>query len=677
MKNSFYLFVFIILVTCLYRCKQREAAPPSEQFIVTANIDSSVKPGDNFYMYVNGKWMKNAVIPATESSVGSFTDIYNLTKDHLHLLLDSVAKSGFQKGSIAQKVGDFYASGMDSATIDKLGILPIQPYLKQIDSFKNAQSVLNFEAEVNTFNHSYITAIGVGPDARNSAVNILIASQAGLGLPDRDYYFKTDAASQNVQDAYKNYIRKLLTLIGNDSSSAVKKASEIYALEKDMAASHKTRVARRDAKSNYHKIAVAFLDKQMPLINWENFLKDCDITVDSINVQQPDYYIKLNSLLASTPVDVWKAYYAFHLTSDFADALSSDFETAQFDYNKSLTGQQKMRPRWQRIYRAVDNNLGEALGELYVKKYFTKDAKDRMLSMVNNLQKAFSVRIQHVAWMSDSTKKTATEKLNAFIKKIGFPDKWRDYSKVTINRNTYFDNIISCAKNEYQYELNKLEKPVDKTEWGMTPPTINAYYSPLTNEITFPAGILQLPFFDMKADDAINYGAIGMVIGHEMTHGFDDNGSQYDKNGTLKNWWTHEDSVQFVLRTKKIINQFNAYKIQDTMHVNGSLTIGENSADLGGLSIAYDAFKLTKEGQDTQRTDGFTPDQRFFISYAQVWRAKTKPELERTLINVDPHSPDEWRVNGPLSNFTPFYNAFNVRPGDKMYKPESERIKIW
>ena len=676
MKKIFLPFAVVLIIMNLFSC-QNTSEKTSQKFIETANMDSSVKPGDNFFMYVNGKWIKNAVIPSTESGVGAFLDVYNVTKGHLHLILDSVSKGNFEKGSIAQKVGDFYASGMDSSTIEKLGFDPIKPYLQQIAAFTDAKSVLGFEGMIQNTGHSYIVSLGVGADEKNSSVNILSASQTGIGLPDRDYYFRVDPATIAVQNAYKAYMKKMFMLLGDDSVTAAKKVMAVYALEKDIASSHRTDVELRDPQSNYNKMLVADMDKKMPVIEWPALLKAMNMHVDSIDVGQPLYYNKLNTLLKTTPIDTWKAYYTFHVADDAANALSSDFVNAHFNYTKMLSGQKALKPRWERIYRATDNNLGDALGELYVKRYFTDDAKKRMLDLVNNLQKAFEIRINRVDWMSDSTKKIAIDKLHGFIKKIGYTDKWRDYSQVTINRNTYFDNILSCNKNDYNYQLSKLGKKVDKTEWGMTPPTINAYYNPSFNEIVFPAGILQFPFFDPNADDAINYGGIGMVIGHEMTHGFDDQGSQFDKDGNLKNWWNSKDSFEFVARTKKIISQFNDFTILDTMHINGALTTGENSADLGGLNIAYDGFKMTKEGQDTTKIDGFTPDQRFFISFAQIWKNKQTDESIRSGVNTDPHSPPVWRVNGPLSNFAPFYKAFNVQPGDKMYKPDSARVKIW
>jgi len=467
-------------------------------------------------------------------------------------------------------------------------------------------------------------------------------------------------------------------LTGDDSGTAGKKMHQVYDLEKDLATNHSTNVELRDPQANYHKMQVSSLSKQMPSFKWNNTLDALGLHTDSLNMQQPKFYLKLNSLLNKTPIDSWKAYLEFHTIDANINSLSSDFVQAGFDYNdKALSGQQAMKPRWFRMISATDSHLGEALGELYVKKYFTQEAKKRMLEMVNNLQIAFDKRMNNLDWMSDSTKVRAKDKLSGFLKKIGYPDKWRDYSKVVIDKNKYFENRISSEKNEYQFQADKVNKPVDRKEWGMTPPTINAYYSASNNEIVFPAGILQYPFFDLSGDDAVNYGAIGMVIGHEMTHGFDDQGAQYDKGGNLKNWWGKSDSVKFVAKTKLVIDQYNGFVAIDTFHINGALTTGENIADLGGITIAYEAFKLTTEGQDSTRIDGLTPDQRFFLSFAQSWRSKYKDELRRQLVNVDVHSPDMFRVLGPLENFGPFYAAFAVKQGDKMFKPDSARIKIW
>jgi putative endopeptidase len=668
--------VFFSLALAITSCHNMQKTN-DRKFIETANIDSSVKPGDNFFLFVNGKWIDTAKIPATETGVGSFQDVYNLTRDHLKIILDDVAKSGAAAGSIEQKVGDFYASGMDSATIEKLGYDPIKPDLQKINTIKDARGVMQFVAEAQKRNRSILFNVGVAADDKNSAWNIVVYSQGGLGLPDRDYYFKTDAATQAVVKAYQVYMQKLFMLTGSDSATAAKEMASVYNLEKLIAASHRTNVELRDPQSNYNKMAVADLDKSMRNFGWKTLLANLSIKTDSVNVSQPAFYKKTNELLKTIPVDTWKTYLRFNVLYQSANALSSPFVNAQFNYVKVLSGQQKMKPRWERIYRATDANLGEALGQLYVKKYFTEDAKKRMLDLVNNLQTAFDVRISKLDWMSDSTKQKSKDKLHSFLKKIGYPEKWRDYSKVTVNKNTYFDNLVSASRNEYQYQLNKVGKPVDKMEWGMTPPTINAYYNPTFNEIVFPSGILQYPFFDAAADDAVNYGGIGMVIGHEMTHGFDDQGAQYDKAGNLKNWWSKEDNVKFVAKSKKVIDLYNTFTVLDTVHINGALTTGENMADIGGIAIAYDAFKMTKQGQDTVKIDGFTPDQRFFISFGQIWRQKQKAETQRLRANTDPHSPAMYRVNGPLQNFTPFYNAFNVQPGNKMYIPDSSRIKIW
>lgn len=648
----------------------------TQKYVQTGYMDSAIKPGDNFYLYVNGKWLDTVKIPATESEVGAALDVYNVTKVRLHNIVDSLSRGTFDQGSIEQEVGDFYASGMDSSTIERLGYDPLKPTFAQIDTLKNANDIMQFVAQQAKEENNLLVGFYIGADDKNSMMNIAAFSQTGLGLPDRDYYFKTDAATVQVQKAYQLYSKKLFTLTGDDSTKAAVEVAEVYELEKQMASSHRTNVELRDPQSNYNKMALANLNKQMPAIGWDTLFTNLGFNVDSANIQQPAYYTKLNELLRTIPIETWRAYLRLHTLQNWATVLSSEFINARFEYYKMLTGQQEMKPRWERILSSTDNNLGYALGKIYVKQYFTDEAKQRMNDLVSNLQKAFEARINKLDWMSDSTKKIAVEKLHAFIKKIGYPDKWREYH-VSIDKTKYFDNVVSCYEDDYNYNLNKLGKPVDRTEWTMTPPTINAYYNPTFNEIVFPAGILQFPFFDANADDAINYGGIGIVIGHEMTHGFDDEGSQYDKEGNLKNWWSHNDSAEFVARTKKIISQFNGYTMLDTMHINGALTTGENTADLGGLNIAYDAFQLTKEAHDSTKIDGFAPDQRFFISFAQSWRSKEKPELERTLINEDPHSPPMYRVNGPLSNFDPWYKAFNVQPGEKMYKPDSLRVKIW
>ena len=679
MKKILFPFLFIVSLSLfIISCKNDTKPKKESKSLSLANIDSATKPGDDFYHFANGKWFDTATIPPTESRVGAGLEMYNRTKNNIKSILDSVSRTANVSGSIEQQVGDFYAAAMDSATIEKAGYEPLKPWLQKITEIKDTKDVVQFVAEQTTLNSGILIGQAVYADEKNSTSNIAIYYQAGLGLPDREYYFKTDAATQAVVNAYQSYVRKIFMLIGDDSVTAAKNMHTVYDLEKQLAASHRTNVELRDPQLNYNKMAVTDLDKKMPVIGWSAFLKSVAVTADSVNVSQPAYYQKLNDLLKTIPIDSWKTYLRFHVIDDAAPALSSDFVNAHFDYNgKALSGQQKMKARWERVYQQIDGNLGEALGQLYVKRYFSEEARGRMLELVNNLQKAFEARIMKLDWMSDSTKAKAKEKLYTFIKKIGYPDKWRDYSKVTIDKNKSFENLVSCSKNEYAFNVNKVGKPVDRTEWGMTPPTIDAYYNPTFNEIVFPAGILQFPFFDATVDDAMNYGGIGMVIGHEMTHGFDDQGAQYDKDGNLKNWWSKEDYEKFKARGQQVVKLYDSFVVLDSLHINGSLTQGENTADIGGIAIAYDAFKLTKQGKDTTKIDGLTPDQRFFLSFAQNWRRKGKDEALRRQINTDPHSPAKYRVWGPLMSFTPFYTAFNIKPGDKMFVAEKDRINIW
>ena len=669
------LSFFVILLAAI-SCKSDKKV--EQKFLTVENIDSTISPADNFYMFVNGKWFNNTVIAPTESSAGAFLDIYNRTKDNLKTIFVDLEKGSNKKGTVEQQVADFYASGMDTVTIDKLGYEPLKPYLAKIDGVKNVPSLMNLIAENQTQYITSIVGLWISADEKNSTMNLPTLYQTGLGLPDRDYYFKSDPATIDVIKAYKTYINKLFTLTGSDDATAAKNVELVYDLEKQMAASHLTNVELRNPQINYNKMAVADVNKAMPNIGWTSLLNTMKIKTDSVNLSQPKYYQAVNGLLTSTPIATWQLYLKARLLTQTADDLSSDFVNASFDYNgKALSGKKQLKPRWERVIQTTDNTLNEALGQLYVKKFFTADAKSRMMELINNLQKAFEKRIENLDWMSAETKVKAKEKLYTFIKKIGYPDKWKDYTKVDVDKGQYFNNLISAAKNEYNYQVSKVGQKVDRTEWGMTPSTVNAYYNPTFNEIVFPAGILQFPFFDPNADDAINYGGIGMVIGHEMTHGFDDQGAQYDKDGNLKNWWTKDDEAKFKEKGNAVINLYNTFTVLDTVHVKGALTTGENIADMGGIAIAYDAFKLTKQGQDTVKIDGCTPDQRFFMSYAQIWRAKLKDEVVRQRINTDPHSPPSYRVMAPLMNFEPFYKAFNVKEGDKMFIAEKDRIKIW
>jgi putative endopeptidase len=656
-------------------CKQGTHDGPKRTVI--SGIDSTKRPGDDFFAYVNTIWWDSVKIPGTQSGVGSYSFLNFPQRIRLQAILDSVSNAKNPAGSIEQKVGDYYRSGMDTATINKRGYEPIKPILARIDSITDVPSLMKFVAAAEKVGNSSLVGFYIAPDIKQSTVNIANFAQTGLGLPDRDYYFKNDPATVAIQEAYRKYIATLFELTGEAASTAAQFAATLYKIESQLAAVHKTNVERRDVQANYNKLAVASLAKRQPNIGWVTLLNDLGIKADSVNVEQPAYYDKLSSLLKSTPIPEWKIYLKANSLNAFDDVLSKPFADASFLYTKALTGQASRKPRAEEITQEIDRSLGHALAQLYVKKYFTEEAKKRMGVLVDNLKRAFEARITRLDWMSDSTKAKAKEKLQAFTEKIGYPDKWRDYSNVVVRDNTYFENRLSANANEYQYNVDKIGKAVDRSEWYTTPPTVTAYNNPPLNEIVFPAGILQPPYFDPNADDALNYGGIGMVIGHEITHSFDDQGAQFDKEGNLKNWWTKDDYEKFKAKTQQVIDQYDTFTVLDSLHVKGALTVGENTADIAGVAIAYDAFKLTEQGKDTTRLDGFTPDQRFFISIARIWRVKTTDEFLRMYVNTNSHSPARWRVNGPLMNTNAFYEAFNVQPGDKMYKPEESRIKVW
>ncbi|MBS1774371.1 MAG: M13 family metallopeptidase [Bacteroidetes bacterium] len=664
-------------------CQQngsKEDTASTRKFLDPANMDTTVRPGDNFFMYANGAWLKSNPVPADKTRWGSFNELQENNYKALHELLDAAANNKEAKaGSADQKVGDFYRSGMDSATIDKGGITPLSNLFKRIDAITDGNGIMKEIATEQGEGNSQLFGFYVGPDDKNVTKNICNMSQSGLGLPDRDYYFDKDERTTKIRDAYKKYLVDMLKLMGEDEATATKDAADIYKLEEALAAASMTRVEMRDPYKLYNKFNFDGFNKTTPGIDWKMMFADMKVTgQDSFIVATPKFFAEVSKQLKATPVEVWKKYLKFHNVNDMAPYLSSNIDNLHFDfYGKTVRGQQEQKPRWQRVMNVVDGSIGELLGQMYVDKHFKPEAKQRMLELLKNLQETYAARIKRLDWMSDVTKEKAITKLNTFMKKIGYPDKWKDYSKLEIAGNDYVKNIMAASAFQYNYNINKLGKPVDRTEWGMTPPTVNAYYNPAFNEIVFPAGILQYPFFDPNADDAVNYGGIGGVIGHEMTHGFDDQGRQYDADGNLHDWWTADDAKKFTEKADVVIKQFDGYTVLDTVHVNGHLTLGENLADLGGIAIAYEAFKKTKQGQSEEKIDGFTPDQRFFLSWAQVWRANTKPEEMALRIKTDPHSPSEWRCNSPLSNMPEFYKAFGIKEGDKMYKPEADRAKVW
>ena len=677
MKNVFPLIAtisFLFFLSCSTDTKKDQRT----QYFDTSGMDTTVKPGDNFFLYANGGWIKTNKIPDDQSGWGSFYTLYDENQKKLKEILEEASnKKDSPKGSANQKVGDYYASGMDTVAIEKRGFEPMKPMLKKIADVKNYKELLSLLAESYAAGEGDLFGFYINTDDKNSSKYLVCLSQTGLTLPEKDYYFKNDPTTVDQRNKMIGYAIQLFTLTGSDSALAAAKAKSILTLETEIAKAHLSPVELRDPIANYHKMAVTDLEKISPNIGWSAAFSKMGVKPDSVNVTQPKYVSALSSLLASQPLEFWKAKVEFDYINGNATSLSKVFRDASFNYNKIFSGQKVQKERWKTMVSNTDDGLKDLASQLFVKKYFTAEAKKRMDELVNNLQTAFKSRIEKLDWMSDSTRQKALIKLNAITKKIGYPDKWKSFDDVEITRENYFANNQSIARHDYKEMINKLGKPVDKSEWGMTPYTVNAYYNPSFNEIVFPAGILQFPFFDANADDAINYGGIGMVIGHEITHGFDDQGRQYDAEGNLKDWWTENDAQKFNAKTGEVVKQYDNYVILDSMHVNGKLTLGENLADLGGLSIAYDAFKMTAQSKNNEKIDGFTPDQRFFLGFAQVWRLINRPETMRVRVTTDPHSPEMFRINGPLSNFQPFYDAFFVNERNKMYKPLGARAKVW
>ncbi|WP_339661798.1 M13 family metallopeptidase [uncultured Polaribacter sp.] len=669
MKKALYFLIgLLVFASC------NSVTNTTKNHIDFEGISDSIKPGDNFFNHVNKVWLDTVTIADDQVGVGSYSFLNIPQKKLLENILTEVSAGNHKNGTIEQMVGDFYTSGMDTVRINKRGFEPLKATFLKIDNIHSVASLMGFVADEMSAGNGSIISMYVSPDNENSKVNMLHFGQAGLGLPDRDYYFKTDEATVAIQNAYKKYLTTLFAL--SAQNDAEKKAEIVYAIETKLAASHKTRIERRDIKANYNKMNVADLTKNNANIGWSTLLTQLNLKAEAIDIEQPAYYNKLNELLVSIPLQDWKTYLKATTVSNYADVLSKPFENANFEYTKVLYGQDSQSTRAQLMVQKVDRQLGFALGQLYVKRYFNEDAKQRVLDLVNNLQKAFENRINQLDWMSDVTKKQAKEKLYSITKKIGYPDVWRTYN-ATIQKDAYFENVVALNKNAYQYNIAKLQSAPNRDEWETTPATVTAYYNPPLNEIVFPAGILQFPYFDITADDAVNYGGIGMVIGHELTHAFDDQGAQFDKDGNVKNWWTEEDYTQFKAKTQLMIDRYSSFTVLDSLHLKGALTVGENTADNGGIAIAYDAFKLTAQGKGAVKIQGYTPDQRFFYSIARIWRVKTRDAYLSNYIKTNPHSPPIWRVNGPLMNFDPFYDAFDVQPNEVNYKPAAERIKIW
>jgi len=644
-----------------------------------ANMDLTAKPCDDFFQYANGAWLKNNPIPPAFSSWGSFTELAEKNNEVLHKILDeAAANTNAPKGSNLQKIGDFYSAGMDSARIEALGAKPIVPYLDRINAIKDAAGV---QAELAFLHRSGLGGLFgffASQDAKNSVMMIGALNQGGLGMPDRDYYLSDDPKLKQNREDYLGHVTAMFKLAGDDPATAEAEAKSVLAFETRLAKASYTRVERRDPDKNYNKMTQQQLAQLTPNFSWTRYFTGLGVdNPGDVNVGQPPFFQEVDKMIVEVPVSDWKSYLRWRVISGSANQLSSAFVNENFRFNGMiLTGAKELQPRWKRINQLINSFLGEIIGQLYVERAFPPSAKARAKEMVNNLLASMKEHIQTREWMDEETRAAALKKLSTFGVKIGYPDKWRDYSSLLIDRSSHFENVRRAAEFNFRYNISRIGKPVDKAEWGFTTPTVNASYSPTRNEITFPAGILQPPFFDPEADDAVNYGGMGAVIGHEISHGFDDQGSKFDADGNLKNWWTEKTRRQFEERTGLIVRQFDGYIAIDSLHVNGKLTLGENIGDLGGLSIAYTALQNALKGKPKTRIDGFTPEQRFFLAWAQIWRRNSTPEALRLQVRTDPHSPARFRTNGPLSNLKEFYDAFGCAEG-AMVRAMAERAVVW
>jgi putative endopeptidase len=659
---------------------QTSAVPIQTKPLDPANLDRSVPACTDFYHFANGGWIKTHPIPAAFSRWGSFDELQENNQSNLLTILRAASANGNNQATAdMRKLSVYYSSCMDSAAAERNGAQPIVPELTRISALTNRAQVESEIARLHSMGVPALFGFGAEQDAKNSTAVIAGINQGGLSLPDRDYYLNPEKRYADIRANYQDHVARMFQLAGESSTQAATDAQRVVAIETALAKPAKTRVERRDPNANYHKMTAAELGQLAPGFGWPAlFTGEGRSDISTINVQNPVFVKVADSLLTSAPLDSWKAYLRWHVIDAAAQSLSSAFVNEDFRFGSTLSGAKEMLPRDKRCARATDNGLRDALGQAYVAQYFTPAAKQRALDMVHNLESVFHDRILTLDWMSDTTKTQAEAKLAAFTNKIGYPDKWRDYSTLNIQQGPFLNNVLAVRQYERRRNMARIGRPVDRTEWGMTPPTVNAYYNPQMNEIVFPAGIMQPPFFNPNADDAVNYGGMGAVIGHEMTHGFDDQGAQFDREGNLKNWWSASDLEKFKHGTGLVASQYDSYTVLDSLHVNGKLTLGENLADLGGLSVSYAALEkaLAQKGRPAN-IDGFTPEQRFFLAWAQIWRGNTTPEAVRLRINTDPHSPGEWRTNGPLSNMPQFAAAFGCKPGDPMVRDASVRPVIW
>lgn len=656
----------------------RAAATNIASGIDLSSLDRTCKPCTDFYQFANGNWLKKNPIPAAYPQWGSFNILNNRNQAVLHGILEAASTANAADGSNEQKIGDYYASCMNTAQIDAAGIAPLDPLFNEVDGITDTKSVAPVVAQLLLQGVDAFFGFGSGADFKASTMNIAQIGQAGLGLPDRDYYTKTDSKSKSLQQAYVAHVAQMFVLSGETAAQAATDSQTVMNVETTLAEHQKTRIEERDVAAGYNKVDLAGLEKMAPNFDWEAFFSASNVQPSAINVGEPAYFKALSDGLAQWSPAQIKTYLRWHIIHAFATSLPKPFEAANFDFfSKTLSGTTKERDRWKRCVARTDGALGDALGQLYVAKEFPPAAKARALELVKYIKSTLRGDMTTIAWMSPKTRAKAVEKLDAFVIKVGYPDKWRDYSNFAVAKGPYV--VDTMAANEYatKYDYAKIGKTVDKYEWGMTPPTVNAYYDPTTNTINFPAGIMQPPFFNANADMAVNFGAIGAVIGHESTHGFDDQGRQFDKDGNLSNWWTPSDAANFNKRAQCIINQFDALSPLPGVHEQGKLVQGEAVADLGGLTIAYKAFERWQTTHPRETLDGFTPEQRFFLGWAYVWASSTRPQYTTMLANVDVHAYDKFRVNATLANMPQFAAAWNCPLGTAMVRPAKDRCQIW
>jgi putative endopeptidase len=647
--------------------------------IDTQLLDKRVRPQDDFFEYVNGIWIRNNPIPATEVRWGNFNVLNDRSQKALRDICEGAAGNAQKPGSDMQRIGDFYAAGMDSMQVEKMAFSPLKPEFAMIDALNDKKGITDLLAEMHLMQVSAGFGYFVMADQKNSNENAPYLAQSGLGLPDRDYY--TAPEMKDLTNAYREHVKAMFLLMGDDEKMAQKNADMVFSLESKLAENSMTAVEQRDPDKLYNKMTLADIQQSCPNFNFPQYFEKMGTpALSEIIVMQPAFIKAFGGIMDSEPIEAWRAYFRWQLVHSVAGKLHSDVVNEHFKfYGTMMSGQKRLQPRWKRVLSTTEGALGEAMGKIYVEKNFSSQARDRVNDMVDNLMEAYKERIKTRPWMSEKTKGEALKKLGTIMRKLGYPDKWRDYSGLEVTRESYVRNFLNSNKFDVKYLLSRINQPVDKTEWGMTPATINAYYNPAFNEIVFPAAIMQAPFFDPNADDAVNYGAMGAVIGHELTHGFDDEGSKYDSEGNLRDWWTADDRKSFDIRAKVLVDQFNSFVAIDTLKltVNGQLTLGENIADLGGLTISYAAYQRSLKGQTPAKIDGLTGAQRFFISWAQAWRGSMRPKALMNMVKTDPHAPQRFRVLGPLSNMKEFYDAFGVKATDKMYRKPEQRAEIW